>query len=167
MKQRGSIHGMTLLSVLIALVVFSLGMLSLAGMYARFTASTTENQNISTLAQASNRFWGILYANPSIVTAIGATATYNSTNVSSAPLVLQAWLNSIVTPGGPRALPGAQVTVSTGADSAGGNTACDPTTGCSVTLTIQWTPTFDNAAAATGTASGATRAQTFYYQLGL
>lgn len=157
--------GFTLLSVMVAILIFSIGLLGLAGLYLRFTATVTQNQNITQIAPWGNSFWGIIQANPAVLTALNAQSpiTYTSANVSSAPPQLQSWLNEVLTSANSlQALPNAQVTIKVGADSATG-TACAVLTGCSVQLTLVWTQ-YGNP---TSGASGASRSQNFNFQFGL
>lgn len=150
-------RGFSLLSVLVAMVLLGVGLLAMGKFYVSTTVAGTQNQNVSNLAPFGNAFWGILVANPGVLTS--APGTYTSSNIGSAPAPLQPWLNQVTS-----VLPSAQVTVTTGADAASGNT-CSTTTGCTVQLSISWTPANAGPLSPSGTA--ATRTQTFYYQIGL
>ena len=61
-------RGFTLLSVLVAVVVFAFGLLGLGKAYVAITAAGTQNQNLSALASQSNAFWGVVQANASMLT---------------------------------------------------------------------------------------------------
>ena len=152
-------HGMSLISVLVAIVIFGLGMLSIASLYGLAVPAQTANQETLDTAALGNQFWAILQASPQVVSQIGAgvTQTYSSAS-SSAPAALQPWLANVFnTPS--MMLPGAQVTITTG-PGADGN-PCDVSNPaaplCGVKLTIAW---------AAGKGGGGTRSQTFQYQVG-
>ncbi|OZB73282.1 MAG: pilus assembly protein PilV [Thiomonas sp. 14-64-326] len=154
--------GMSLISVLVAIVIFGLGMLSIASLYGLAVPAQTANEEAIDTAAIGNQFWSTLQASPQFIAQIGAntTATYSPSNyLSAAPTVLQPMLGSIFSSGQPMFLPGAsvQITTKAGAD---GN-PCDvsnpaaPT--CGVQMTIQW---------ASGKGGGELRTQTFNYQVG-
>lgn len=146
---------------MVAILIFSFGLLGLASLYSRFTSATTANQNLLQLAPWSNGFWGVVQANPAVLTAINGT--YTIANITSAPVALQPWLSQVITTSqSPYALPSASVTIATGPDASRG-TACSATTGCTVTLTIQWA---QNGSINTDSTS-VLRTQTFSYQFGL
>lgn len=150
MKRQQS--GFTLLSVLVSVLIFSIGMLGIAGMYAKLMTTTTQDQNLTQVAALSNGLWGTIQASPSILASL--PGTYNSGNVSSAPAQVRPWLTTAT-----NALPsGSTFTITTGPDAAGTNTACDSASGCTINLTITWT---QNASNTTGTVN---RVQQFSYQ---
>lgn len=153
--RRSAQRGFNLISVMVSMVVASLGLLSLGGTYARLITATTQNQNLSQLAAMGNAYWGIVQANPAVVGSMGGT--YTRTNVASAPVALQGWLASVT-----GALPGAEVVVAPGPDTATG--ASCSTAGCSSVLTIRW---LQNANVTSGTTGSMVRSQTFNYQFGL
>lgn len=132
--------GMSLISVLVAIVIFGLGMLSIASLYGLAVPAQTANQETLDTAAFGNQFWAILQASPQVVSQIGAntTATYTSAS-SSAPAALQPWLTNIYNTPSMR-LPGATVTVTTGAGAEGN--PCDVSNAnaplCGVTLTFAW-----------------------------
>lgn len=160
-RQQPGQRGFSLINVMVAVLVFVSGMLALASIYTRFVNAQTQNQNLTQLAPWSNAFWGIVQANPAILTTM--PGTYTQANVSAAPAILRPWLTQITTRGtSPVALANASVQIATGPDAASGN-ACTATAGCSVTLTFTWS---QNGSADTGGAT-VTRTQVFNYQFGL
>jgi Tfp pilus assembly protein PilV len=159
-RSRRPARGFTLVGVLVAAVVAAFGILSLVKVFGTMAASGTQNQNISQAAALGNGFWGVVQANPSIVTdshfVTGGTPFSDANNnLSSAPAALQPWLRQTTA-----FLPTASVAIATSND-AGFGTSCAASTGCTVTMTVSWTQ-----AASVGI-GGSTRSQTFYYQFGL
>jgi Tfp pilus assembly protein PilV len=155
-------RGFTLVSVLVALVVSGLGVLAIVRLVTTATAASTQNQAIGQITSLGNSFWGVVQANPSLITTSAFNGTYTSANYTSAPTALQSWLSdalvgSTTQPGIRPPLPtGTSITIATGVDPNGN--ACSLTNGCTVTLTFQWTQ-----AAAQGT-SASTRSQVLYFQ---
>lgn len=149
--------GMSLISVLVAIVIFGLGMLSIASLYGLAVPAQTANQETLDAAAFGNQFWAILQASPQVVSQIGSGATYTNAS-SSAPPALQPWLTEIFNTQ-TMMLPGAKVTITTG-PGADGN-PCDVSNPaaplCGVTLTLNW---------GAGKGGGGTRTQTFQYQVG-
>lgn len=147
-------RGLSLISVLVAIVIFGLGMLSIASLYGLAVPAQTANQETIDTAAFGNQFWAILQANPQLVNQIGApptTVTY--TKASGAPQALQPLLNNIFNNPQTR-LPLAQVAITTGNGAQGKVcTVTSTQTACGVKLVITWN-------------SGAPRSQTFTYQLG-
>ncbi|CUA94323.1 type IV pilus modification PilV family protein [Thiomonas bhubaneswarensis] len=159
LSAQASQHGMSLISVLVAIVVFGLGMLSIASLYGLAVPAQTANQETLDTAALGNQFWAILQANPQVVSQIGAGATASYTSASSsAPAALQPWLTNIFTTPS-MMLPGAKVTITTGKGAEGN--PCDVSNPaaplCGVTLTLDWTA---------GKGGGGARSQTFHYQVG-
>jgi Tfp pilus assembly protein PilV len=149
------VRGVTLISVLVALLVAGIGVLSLARLLGVGVAATTQNQTVSTAAVLGNSFWGVVQANPSLLGSSSFAGTFSSTNVSSAPSELRPWLTQAVS-----GLPGGSVAIATGVD-AGSGSSCAASSGCTVTLTMNW-----NQVAASGIAER-TRSHVFYFQFGL
>ena len=159
MKTLASQRGFSLINIMVTVLVFALGLLALSAVYSRLVGAQTQSQNLMRMAPWGNSFWGVVQANPAVLTTMANT--YTSANVSAAPAPLQSWLTQILVTA-PLALPNGSVTIQTGPDAASGS-SCSTTTGCSVTLTINWA---QNANANTSGAS-ITRSQVFYYQFGL
>ncbi len=161
--------GLSLISVLVAIVIFSLGMLSIASIYTMAVPAVTANEAATDTAAFGNQFWALLQANPGLVGQLGTTTatTYTSTSAPSAPAVLQPWLAGIFGPAvftsatyagtQQTMLPSASVTITPG-PGADGNACTAPTpttTLCGITLNIQWQPN-----------STTKRSQTYNYQVG-
>jgi len=151
--------GFMLLSVLLAATIFAMGLLGFSLAYARFTNAITQDQFLRQMAPASNAFWGLVQANPAIMTSMAGSWT--ASNYTSAPAALQPWLAQLTT--GSTALPGASIVIATGGDAVAGG-SCSATAGCTATVSISWT---QNANAAAGQTAAITRTQTFSYQFGL
>ena len=161
--------GLSLISVLVAIVIFSLGMLSIASIYTLAVPAVTAYEAATDPAAFGNQFWALLQANPGLVGQLGTTTatTYTSTSATGAPAALQPWLASIFGPsvftGATYAgtqqtmLPNASVTITPG-PGADGNACTAPTpttTLCGINLVITWQPN-----------STTTRSQTYNYQVG-
>lgn len=147
--------GFTLLSVLVSILLVSLGLLGMAKAMLGVTSAATQNQNVTSLATLSNSFWGVVQADPNLLVNSAFAGTYTASNIGGAPSALQDWLTQAT-----GALPAGTITLATGPD-AGSGAACSLTGGCTVTMSMQWTQV-----GAPGIGS-ATRTQTFYYQFGL
>lgn len=76
---------MTLISVLVALLIFAFSLLALAGLYTRLVSAQLGNELTTSTQTIGNRFWALLQAQPAMLGAIGSSATYTSANVTSAP----------------------------------------------------------------------------------
>ena len=159
-RPRAAQRGLSLISVLVAIVVFALGMLSIASIYSLAVPAQTANQEAANTAAFGNQFWALLQANPGVVGQLGAntTVSYPTTAISAAPNVLQPWLQGIFSNAQSR-LPDASVTITTrpGAEGQACTTATPATTLCGVKLTIAWQ---------TGTLASSQRTQTYDYQVG-
>lgn len=149
-----------LLSVLMAAAIFAFGLLGFSLAYSKLTNAVTQDQFLRQLAPASNAFWGVVQANPAIMTSMAGTWT--ASNYTSAPAALQGWLAQLLSTAG-TALPGGQVVIATGGDAVAGG-SCSTTTGCTATVTISWT---QSANADAGQTTAITRTQNFSYQFGL
>lgn len=133
--------GLGLISVLVALLVFSLGILGLAALYAQVVPVGAQNRFAMNAANAGQAFWAVGNANPQQV------PNLNFTTLSSAPGVLATWVQQLQA----SFPPGVNATATTAPDPLGNPCSAQS---CSVTLTITW-PQF-----------GVTRTQTFHEQFG-
>ena len=115
---------MGMISVLIALIILSFGILGLASMYAKTVPMAAQDRTAQRAAAAGQAFWAVLQANPQ------AVPSMNFSSLSAAPGVLSSWkqqmqqsmpkgVNAYATTGNPCTMVGGM------AD-------------CSVTLTITW-----------------------------
>jgi Tfp pilus assembly protein PilV len=148
-------RGMSLISVLVAIVVFSLGMLSIASLYSLAVPATTSNQYVTDTAAFGNQFWALVQANPGVLSQLAANGTVTYTSAGSAPSALQPFLANVFT-NPATALPNAQVTITPGPDAQGN--ACSASS-CGLGLQIQWSTVG-------GANSGATRVQNYSFQAG-
>lgn len=160
----GRQHGMSLISVLVAIVVFALGMLTIASIYTLAVPAVTANAEAVDTAAYGNQFWSALQANPGMLNALfgaqpaaGTKVTYGPSSYTTAPPALQPMLSNLFSPSQMN-LPNASVTI-TAQNGADGNPCSAPTPPasplCGITLLINWTPS-----------SGTQRSQTFNYQVG-
>ncbi|OIQ72016.1 hypothetical protein GALL_463620 [mine drainage metagenome] len=159
-RPRAAQRGLSLISVLVAIVVFALGMLSIASIYSLAVPAQTANQEAANTAAFGNQFWALLQADPGVVGQLGAntTVSYPTTAISAAPNVLQPWLQGIFSNAQSR-LPDASVTITTGKGAEGNACAAatPSTTLCGVKLTVAWQ---------TGTLASSQHTQTYDYQVG-
>ena len=158
--RRARQRGMTLISVLVSLLVFAFGLLSLAGLYARLLSAQTGNEMTTSTQVFGNRFWALLQAHPGLVQALqaqGTSVTYTQASMGGAPAGLQPLLRDVFSSKS-LSLPGSSVTITLGDDARGQPcTAATPeTTVCGVGLRIDW-PAQDG---------GASRRQSFSFQVG-
>ncbi|HEX7689443.1 MAG TPA: hypothetical protein VF453_17160 [Burkholderiaceae bacterium] len=149
--------GFTLLNVLVAALIFGLGMLGVAHSLGSVTAAATQNENVTTLAPLSNTFWSAIQANSAVLTTTGwATTggtTYNASTYTAAPAAVQPFLKQVVT-----LLPSGTAQIETLPDSSSG-LACAVSTGCTVRLTISWAQV-----GSVRSSSSPTRSQMFLYR---
>lgn len=155
--------GLSLISVLVAIVIFGLGMLSIAALYGLTVPAQTANEETLDTAACGNQLWATLQASPQVIAQIGAntTATYTPTNyTAAAPAALQPMLANMFTPGQSMYLPGAtvQITTQAGADGSPCDVSDPNAPSCGVQMTIQWQA---------GRGGGGMRTQVFDYQVGL
>jgi Tfp pilus assembly protein PilV len=152
--RRATSRGFTLLSVLVSMLLVGLGLLGMAKAMLGVTAASTQNQNVTSIAQFSNAFYGVVQSSPTMLVATSFQGTFTASNITTAPAALQAWLTTVT-----GALPSAQITIATGPDS-GSGTACAVISGCTVSMSIQWAQVGAPGRAAYN------RTQNFYYQFG-
>ena len=68
MKNLVSQRGFTLINVMVTVLVFALGLLALSAVYSRLVGAQAQNQNLMRLVPWGNSFWGVVQANPAILT---------------------------------------------------------------------------------------------------
>ena len=117
--------GMGMISVLIALIILSFGILGLASMYAKTVPMPAQDRMAQRAAAAGQAFWAVLQANPQAVPGM------NFISLAAAPSVLSSWVQQVQL----SLPPSVNATAKTGNDALGN--ACSPTS-CGVTLTITW-----------------------------
>lgn len=151
-------RGMSLISVLVAIVVFSLGMLSIASLYSLAVPAVTSNQYATDSAAFGNQFWALVQANPGVVgqLATGGTTTYTAGSAGTAPAALQPLLANVFT-NPATLLPNAKVIITPGPDAQGN--ACSATS-CGLGLQIQWSDV------GSAKSDNALRTQKYAFQVG-
>ena len=149
--------------MLVAILVFALGTLSLASIYSLAVPAVSVNEQAVDTAAFGNQLWGLLQANPKVIVPVfgssspstGSSVTYTASSYSSAPAVLQPWLSNLFV-NSATLLPNASVTLTAGQTADSTNcTVSATTTLCGVTMSLSWTPI-----------GGSTRTQAFSYQIG-
>ena len=96
-RRRASSRGFTLLSVLVAMLLVGLGLLGMAKAMLGVTAASTQNQNVTSIAQFSNAFYGVVQSAPTMLVASSFQGTFTSANITSAqvptiqPVVVPSW----------------------------------------------------------------------------
>ena len=83
---------MTLISVLVALLIFAFSLLALAGLYTRLVSAQLGNELTTSTQTIGNRFWALLQAHPGLVQALkaqGSSVTYTQASMGGAPAGLQ------------------------------------------------------------------------------
>lgn len=136
-------RGIGMIDVLVAIVVFALGMSALAALYIRESPAPYQNSNVLQAQASANALFSILMAHsamlPVQVTAVNA--------VGNMPSALQPWFAQTAAQ-----FPGLTVSIASGPDAMGN--ACS-TTSCGITATLDWTQL------------GQTRSQVFSGQIGI
>ena len=110
-SQRGSQRGFTLLDVLIAMLVFSLGMLGLSAMYVRAAAQPFSNAHAAESQLAAQALLAVVRTNP---TMLPLQLNLVSSASSLSDPALAAWFTQYA-----QALPGLQVSLLSQADANG------------------------------------------------
>ncbi|OIQ90646.1 hypothetical protein GALL_274380 [mine drainage metagenome] len=137
-------RGFGLLEVLIALLIFSLGMLGVSALYARTAPQPYTNGTVSGVQMAADALFAILGANPSVLPVTVSSAAQASSMPTTS---LSGWYSQYA-----QLIPG--LTVSIAAQNNANGTACS-TSSCGVQLTLGWT-------------QGSTkRSQVFHGQIGI
>ncbi len=126
-SSQGSQRGFTLLDVLIAMLVFSLGMLGLSAMYVRAAAQPFGNAHAAESQLAAQALLAVVRTNP---TMLPLQLNQVSAASSLSDPALAAWFTQYA-----QALPGLQVSLVSQADANG--TPCSSSS-CGVRLTLSW-----------------------------
>ena len=147
-------HGMTLISVLAALLIFSFGLLGVAQLYSTLTQNHTANEQVTAVQMFGDRFWATLQAQPALLAELQSSAAspsvrYSDGNLDDAPQALRPALHGLFD--GRNMLPDAVVSIALEDDVRGA--ACAATT-CGVFIAVKWS------------GPRGTRTQTFFFQVG-
>lgn len=136
--------GASLIEVLVALLIFSFGLLGLAGLYARGAPTPFENQNVIGVQMAADSLMAALASN---TPGLPSCAVTKVNTAAGMPTWLQGWLAQAQAQ-----IPSLAVTIVPGNDASGNNCS---STSCGITATLYWT-------------DGATqRSQVFHAQIGI
>ena len=136
--------GIGLIDVLVAMLVFSLGLLGLAALYVRAAPAPLQNMDAMAVQTAADSFMATLATETSSLP-LNASSVTSSSGMPTTPL--QQWFSQTV-----QNLPGLTVTVVSGNDALGN--PCS-TLSCGIVLTLGWTQ------------FGSLRTQNFYGQIGI
>ncbi len=136
--------GIGMIEALIALVIFSVGLLGIAAVYVQTAPAPAQNMDADSVQMAADAFMSVLFTDSTAL-------PVNISNASSASAMpdapLQNWFSQFQ-----QVIPGLSVSVSSGPD--GSNNACSSQS-CAITLTLSWSQ------------MGSTRSQVFHGQVGL
>lgn len=134
-------HGFSLIEVLVALVILSVGMMGLAKAYLTAVPAVGQDQEVTTAATAALAFWSLTQQQAQ------QPQAFTATTAAQAPAYLQSWMQQYSA-----ALSGLRVQLTTGPDVLGN--PCSSST-CALTLSMSWQD------------HGVNRRQTYVYQQGL
>ncbi len=136
---------MGLIEVLVAMLIFSLGLLALAAIYVRTAPAPLQDADAMAVQAAADSGMTALAADPAALPSISVSG---ATTASAMPTsALAAWYSAASS-----GLPGFTVSIKSTNDAVGN--ACSSTS-CGITLTIGWTQMGDQ------------RSQVFYGQVGI
>jgi type IV pilus assembly protein PilV len=136
--------GASLIEVLVALLIFSFGLLGLAGLYARGAPAPYENQNVIGVQVAADSLMAALATDMAGLPNCGVTKV---SDPKSMPSWLQDWLTQAQAQ-----IPSLAVTIVPGADASGNSCS---STSCGITATLYWTD------------GSSQRSQVFHAQIGI
>jgi len=139
-------RGIGLIDALVAMVIFSFGLMGLAALYASSAPVPYENQSVMTLQAQADSLMTTLATNPGALSALNVTGV---TTASNMPGWLQGWFTQAQAQ---LNAPGFEVTITPGPDASGN--ACSAQS-CGITVTLGWTQ------------MGLSRTQVFHGQIGI
>lgn len=121
-------RGVGLIDALVALLVFSFGMLALTSLYVNARVTPLADRQVIMVQTQAASLMAVLQSDPVAVPSLSVSAV---TSQSSMPSWLQNWFAQASAQ-----IPGLSVTIATGADAAGN--ACSSMS-CGITVTLGWT----------------------------
>ncbi len=136
--------GASLIEVLVALLIFSFGLLGLAGLYARGAPAPYENQSVIDVQTAADSLMAALATDMAGLPNSGVTKV---SDPKSMPSWLKDWLTQVQAQ-----IPSLAVTIVPGKDASGNSCS---STSCGITATLYWTD------------GSSQRSQVFHAQIGI
>lgn len=139
-------RGIGLIDALVAMVIFSFGLMGLAALYANTAPTPYENQSVMTLQVQADSLMSTLATNSAALSNLNVAGV---TTASGMPAWLQDWFTQAQAQ---LQAPGLNVTITPGPDASGN--ACSAQS-CGITVTLGWTQ------------MGLSRTQVFHGQIGI
>jgi type IV pilus assembly protein PilV len=139
-------RGIGLIDALVAMVIFSFGLMGLAALYANTAPTPYENQSVMTLQAQADSLMSTLATNPAALSSLSVAGVNTA---SGMPAWLQDWFTQAQAQ---LQAPGLNVTITPGPDASGN--ACSAQS-CGITVTLGWTQ------------MGLSRTQVFHGQIGI
>ncbi len=139
-------QGIGLIDALVAMVIFSFGLLGLAALYTSASPAPSQNQSVMTLQAQADSLMATLATDPG---ALSTLSVSGATSASSMPGWLQAWFTQAQAQ---VQVPNFSVTITPGPDASGNPCSSQS---CGITATLGWTQ------------MGTPRSQVFHGQIGI
>lgn len=137
-------HGLGLIEVLVAMLVFSFGLMGLAALYVRAAPAPFVNQTVMAVQTAADSLMATLATQPASLASLSVSGVSSPTKL---PTWLQGWLTQAHTQ-----VPSLTVSIVPGKDALGNPCSAQS---CGITATLSWTQ------------GSAQRSQVFHAQIGI